>query len=279
MAEVLERAGGIASIAARHDEAESFLVRATELHRERGDRTATARAVAALGMARLSARRTAEAVALLEPAVAEFTDLGDDPALVALHSQLARAYMFTGESRRAVEIADRALEVAEHADLTPLLADTLVTKGSALGDIGRLQEGIGAIETGERLARSAGLMSTLLRGLNNRSIYQGEIDPAATLGALNEGLELARRLGLRFWTLGFSSRGGVRQLPRGRLGPGGGGLGRGPCGRAGRGRPRVPPGQRDADAGLPRRGRHGRPRRVDDSGRLEHRSEPRHQSA
>jgi len=205
MAEVLERAGGTASIAARHDEAEAFLVRATELDQQRGDRSATARAIAALGMARLSARRTAEAVALLEPAVVEFADLGNDPALVALHSQLARAYMFTGESRRAVEMADRALEVAEHADMTPLLADTLITKGSALGDIGRLQEGIGAIETGERLARSAGLMSTLLRGLNNRSIYQGEIDPAATLGALDEGLELARRLGLRYWTFGFST--------------------------------------------------------------------------
>ena len=179
-------------------------MRATELDRERGDRTATARAIAALGRARLTGRRTAEAVALLEPAVVEFADLGADPALVALHSQLARACMFTGDCRRSVEMADRALEVAEHADLVALLADTLVTKGSALGDLGRIQEGIGAIETGERLARSAGLVTTLLRGINNRTIYQGEIDPAATLEAYDEGLGLARRMGLRFWMFGFS---------------------------------------------------------------------------
>jgi tetratricopeptide (TPR) repeat protein len=48
-------------------------------------------------------------------------------------------------------------------------------------------------------------MSTLLRGLNNRSIYQGEIDPMATVEALTEGLDLARRLGLRYWTLSFSN--------------------------------------------------------------------------
>ena len=53
-------------------------------------------------------------MALLEPAVEEFADLGDDPALVALHSQLARACMLDRGHRRAVEMADRALEVAEH---------------------------------------------------------------------------------------------------------------------------------------------------------------------
>ena len=203
-AELLVRAGEVATLTARHDEAEALLVRAVELDRTRGDRRATARASAALGKGLLSARRTAPAVELLEAAAVEFADLGTDPALVALHSQLARACMFAGDSRRAVEMADRTLEVAEHGDLTALLADTLITKGSALGDLGRIQEGIGAVETGERLARSAGLVSTLMRGLNNRSISQGEIDPAASLAALDEGLVLARRMGLRYWTFGFA---------------------------------------------------------------------------
>ncbi|MFI5199510.1 MAG: ATP-binding protein, partial [Candidatus Limnocylindrales bacterium] len=203
-AELLERAGEIASSAARHDDAEAFLVRATQLDRERGDRIATARAIAALGKILLTARRTAQAVELLEPAVAEFADLGDDPALVALHSQLARACMLAGDSRQAIEMADRALEVAEHADLDALVADTLVTKGSALGDVGRLKEGIGIIETGERLARAAGNVSTLLRAINNRSIYLGEIDPIANFEAQTDGLALARRLGLRHWVFGFS---------------------------------------------------------------------------
>ncbi len=203
-AELLERAGEIASSAARHDDAEAFLVRATQLDRERGDRPATARAIAALGKVQLTARRTAEAAELLEPAVVEFADLGDDPALVALHSQLARACMLTGDSRQAIEMADRALEVAEHADLDALVADTLITKGSALGDVGRLTEGIGTIETGGRLARNAGLVSIHLRAINNLAVYQGEIDPLANFEAQDEGLALARRIGLRHWVFGFS---------------------------------------------------------------------------
>ncbi len=203
-ADLLERAGEIASSAARHDEADTLLLRAVELDRERNDRTATARATAALAKARLSARRSPETLALLVAAADEFADLGDDPALVALHSQLARAFNFTGENRRAVEMADRALEVAEHGGLTELMADTLITKGTALGYLGRAQEGIGVIEIGERLARSAGLVSTLMRGLNNRSVLQGEVDPSATVEAQSEGLALARRMGVRFWVFGFS---------------------------------------------------------------------------
>ncbi len=208
-AELLERAGEIASSAARHDEADALLLRAVELDRQRGDRISTARSIAALAKARLTAHRSTEAYALLEPAVEEFADLGDDPALVALHSQLARACMLAGDHRRAVEMADRALEVAEHGDMVALLADMLVTKGSALNGLGRVREGIGVIETGESLARSAGLVSTLLRGLNNRSIHQGDIDPAATLAAVDEALGLARRMGMRHWVLGFSASVGL----------------------------------------------------------------------
>ena len=203
-ADLLERAGEIASSAARHDEADELLLRAIELNVEQKDRRATARSTAALARARLSASRAREAVAMLEGAAVEFADLGDDPALVGIHGQLARAYYLTGENRRAVEIAERALEIAEHAGLMDILADTLVTKGTALGGLGRTQEGIGVIEIGERLARSAGLFSTLMRGLNNRSVVQAEVDPAATVAAQTEGLVLARRLGLRFWAFRFS---------------------------------------------------------------------------
>ena len=204
-AELLERAGEIASSAARYEEAEAFLLRATELNREQADRNSTARTIAALGRARLTAHRSTEAFAVLEPAVEEFGDLGDDPALVALLSQLARAYMLAGDNRRAIEMVDRALEAAEHGDLIPLLADMLVTKGSALTALGRVREGIGVIETGESIARSAGLVSTLLRGLNNRVIPQAEIDLVATVAAVEEGLALARRMGLRYWVLAFSA--------------------------------------------------------------------------
>ncbi|HTC86493.1 MAG TPA: AAA family ATPase, partial [Candidatus Acidoferrum sp.] len=204
-AELLERAGEIASSAARHDEADDLLVRATALDRERGDRIATARATVALARARLTAHRSGEAFAVLEPAVVEFADLGDDPALVGLHSQLARACMLSGDHRRSVEMADRALEVAEHGDLVPLLADLLITKGSALNALGRVREGSGTIEAGERLARSAGLVLTLMRAVNNKTVTLGDLDPLTADEATTEALALARRMGLRQWTIGLAT--------------------------------------------------------------------------
>ncbi len=212
LADLSEHAGEEAAAAARYDDAEAFLREAVGRHRESGDRVATARSTAALGRALLTARRTAQALAVLEPALGEFGDLGGDPALVAIHSQLARCYMFSGDSRRAIEMTDRALEVAEHGDLVALLADALVTKGSVLCDLGRLREGIGVIEAGERLARSSGLTGTLLRALNNRTVSQSDIDPAASLEAQREGLALARRIGQRFWVFGFAIGLGYQQF-------------------------------------------------------------------
>lgn len=92
---------------------------------------------------------------------------------------------------------ERVLEAAEHADLVDVLADALVTRGSALGFIGRIREGIGVIEIGERLARTHGLTSTLMRAINNRASSLYDFDPAASLAITTEGLEVARRVGDR----------------------------------------------------------------------------------
>ena len=76
--------------------------------------------------------RSDRALALLEPAAAEFADLVGDPGAVALDSQLARALIVGEQPQRAVEVADRALAAAERGDLVAIVADTLVTRGSAL---------------------------------------------------------------------------------------------------------------------------------------------------
>ncbi len=202
-AELLERAGDSAAIAARYDPAEALLRRAVALHRARGDRVGVARAIAALGRALLTARRTDEALTVLEGGAAELGDLRAEPAFVALEGQLARAHFLREDHRRAIEVSDRVLEAAEHLDLVPILADTLVTKGSALGGIGRLTEGNGVIQIGGRVAEANGLHTTALRALNNSSAGLAEIDPRAGAEAARAGLALSRRLGQRFWVFAF----------------------------------------------------------------------------
>ena len=129
--------GGVVILLADYEGAATRVARARELREPLGDRRALARLAAVEGRAKLSGKRADESRALLEAAAAEFADLEGTPELAAVHGQLARAYFIGEDPRRAIEVADRVLETAEHADLIPLLADTLVTKGSALGVTGQ----------------------------------------------------------------------------------------------------------------------------------------------
>ena len=197
-AELLERAGEAASAAGRHEAAEAHLRRATAVQRELGDRTATARASAALGRALLSGWRAPEALALLAPAADEFADLAAGPEGIALGGQLARAYLLTDDDRRAIEVADQVLEVAEHADLPAIVADTLVTRGTALAWLGRPIEGLALLAAGQQLAEAQGLVANrAYLAHNNRSIIEGTRDPRAALEIARAGLARARRLGRR----------------------------------------------------------------------------------
>ena len=71
-AELLEWAGPAASATGRHDAAEHHLLAAVEAQRSLGDRPGIARATAALGRTLNTTYRTADAIALLEPAAVEF---------------------------------------------------------------------------------------------------------------------------------------------------------------------------------------------------------------
>jgi class 3 adenylate cyclase/tetratricopeptide (TPR) repeat protein len=196
-AQLLERAGTSASAAYHHDAAEGYLRRAIELERAIGDRVGVARATADLAAALISGRNSDVALALLEAGSIEFADLEGDAVGAAVGGQLARACFFNGNPRRAVEIADPALRTAERLDLVPIVADTLVTKGTALANDGRSTEGLALLRAGQELAEKHGLTHTLLRAVNNRANLESSRDPKAALEIARAGLAASRRLGLR----------------------------------------------------------------------------------
>ncbi|MBA3688842.1 MAG: AAA family ATPase [Chloroflexi bacterium] len=202
-ADLLERAGESAAVGARYGRAEVFLRRALALHRERSDRVATARASASLGTALIFGQQMEAALELLVPASAEFADLFPDRAVVRLDGMLARAYVENEEPRLGMEIAERVLEAAEHGDLGEILAGALLTKGMALGGLGRRREGIGVIRAGEQLARDNQLDDMLMLALGRRGFLQGDIDVVGGLDAYREGLAMARRVGSRIALLHF----------------------------------------------------------------------------
>ncbi len=196
-AELLERTGVAARMAGRFDEAETLLRDAVERHRARHDRIGVARATAELGSTILSSFRTAEAMAILEPAAVEFADLADEPAGVALSAQVARAYFFHEEIERANALVDLVLARAERLDLVDLVADLLVTRGVGLAQVGRAYEGLGTLEAGRRLSEERGLVATARRAEINITGVLGFRDPRAAVEMGRRGLEEARRLGLR----------------------------------------------------------------------------------
>jgi len=196
-AELLERAGDEASAASRHDAAERHLRAAVEARRRLDDRPGTAGAIAALGRALNWAYRTADVVALLEPAAAEFADLSAEPAVIELGGQLARACLLANDNRGAIEVTDRVLDAAEHADLRAVVADALVTRGSALAFLGRPAEGLALLAAGQAIAEAEGLGSVALRAIGNRSAVEGGRDPRAAVETVRDGLVVARRLGRR----------------------------------------------------------------------------------
>ena len=205
LAGLLDRAGEEATAAAHYAAAEELLQRALERRRAAGDGTTTARTLTLLARAMLAGRTPDRALQILEPAVEELRDLAPDPAFVALESQLGRALFLNDQHRRALEVIERVLEAAEHADLRGVLADALVTRGSALAFLGRLQEGLGVIEIGERLARANGFSFTVMRAINNRAGSLFEVDLPAAIELCRDGLALARRVGDRTSLFGMRS--------------------------------------------------------------------------
>ena len=143
----------------------------------------------------------APALTLLSEASERFADLDDEASLAELDGQLARALFLNGRSAEAIVVADRVLASAERANLVEIVADTLISRGSALVNVGRLFEGVGAIETGQRLAARNSMPATELRALNNLSSVLADDDPRAGLEAARAGLVVSRRLGRRTFTI------------------------------------------------------------------------------
>ncbi len=197
-AALLERAGTAASAASLHDDAERLLGEAIELLRAGGDRGGSARVTGSLGDAMLGRYRLDAALALVEAAAGEFADLGEDPGYASLLGQLARFQMLRQvDFAAAVATADRALAIAERVDRVDLVADVLVTRGTALTSMGRAYEGVGCLETGLRLAERRGLLGTEIRARTNLGGPLTDSDPRAALDVSRVGLELARRFGHR----------------------------------------------------------------------------------
>ncbi|MGH8937284.1 MAG: adenylate/guanylate cyclase domain-containing protein [Acidimicrobiia bacterium] len=197
LAPVWERAGASALALARFEEAEEQALRAVEEYRKLEAPAAVARSSRLYATVFMRSARPERAVEILEAQIRAWGEDDTDPALAGLLTDLSRAYMLSGRPDETLKATDRALLVAERLELLPLVAEALVTRGTVLGDLGRLREGTALVREGLSLARQLDLTGTEGRAYINLAYLLFTDDMIGAMENSRTGLELARRLGNR----------------------------------------------------------------------------------
>jgi tetratricopeptide (TPR) repeat protein len=210
LADALEISSDPAELAALHlaiAQNELYLMRpesvdhalqAAELAVQLGDRGTENRARALAGQVFVNRSMGAEALAILEPAV---QDLGEDePHAAELFAELGRLCMMTDRSKEAVERAEQALRAAAPTRNTEVIANALVTQGSAVGDLGRYDEAEALLRGAMILADREGHVAAALRARNNLvSLLIAEAPLSVQAPLLDESIDLAMRYGIAGW--------------------------------------------------------------------------------
>ncbi|MEK6720683.1 MAG: adenylate/guanylate cyclase domain-containing protein [Chloroflexota bacterium] len=189
------RAARSANAAARHTDAEALVREAIASAALAADAVAVGEAEALLGEIHIDAGNPPEAVAALEHAIERFPEDGPREVRAALLANLSRALMRSAEPGRAIVAADLALDLAEHLNLTRLVAETFNNKGSSLGYLGREREARALLQAAVDVARAGGHVAAEIRALSNLG---GSIDDVRQAAAsYRSAAELALRVGNR----------------------------------------------------------------------------------
>ena len=199
---LLERAGQMAWIGARLEEATNLMERAIALFEEGGETHAAARVSARLGEITWIAGRIEDAIDTMERSFEVLSKDEPDEALASLAAQLGRFLFFVGEPDRSAERLERALEMAESLWLPEVLSMALNSKGALIfmSAKARPREGLALLKESLDLALENELPSAALRGyynLSNLLYYYDRFEEAASYA--DAGLTLARRQGNRVW--------------------------------------------------------------------------------
>ena len=200
----LARAGDLAAMGGRLDEAVTLLEAAIEILVESGDRGDAARAEVRLGEVLLLTGRIEEGVSRLESALRAHEAEGDESAIATVCAQLARLLFFEGRGDEAMPYVERALELAERLRLAEVVVEALNNKGLILQR--RPNESLGLMRQALVLAEEAGVDRGALRACMNLSYLlalAGRTDEAVE--AVEHGIALARRRGDRVSERGLTT--------------------------------------------------------------------------
>ena len=196
-APIWERIAEAASVLAENELAVESAQRAIDYYRTSSDESGVNRVVHLLAAIYNDANQSQRAVDLLEPHL-EDADLESDPNLAIAASDLARAYLLTGVAiEKVAAVAEEALPALERLELNQQTAEAMITRGTALGSMGRIRQGLALIKGGLELADAEGYVFTSIRGRINLTYVGGVEDPTMGFDAYREAYEIAKRTGQR----------------------------------------------------------------------------------
>jgi tetratricopeptide (TPR) repeat protein len=144
--------------------AEEHAATALEWYASHGSSGQAATAAKLLGSIHTDANHPLQAIDAMAPFLAP-----DDPGPEqgALAAALARAYMLSSQNEEALQLADQAIVIAEANRDFATLADAIITKGTILPGMGRMQEGIMMLRGSVDFAEEHDLLRAAGRGINN----------------------------------------------------------------------------------------------------------------
>jgi class 3 adenylate cyclase/tetratricopeptide (TPR) repeat protein len=203
--EALLKAGEAANQAGDLGEADRLFREALEEGRARGDRLMEGEAGVRLSNFIWLRGEREHAWSTLVAAVALLEREQSEAELARAYAQMARDHMLADRSTEAVELAEKALELARPAGLDDLVALALQVRGGALcgdDDLGGLDD----LHEARRMALELELGQEIVRSHNNLGSFVREADgPAAAHELFQAGVDLGLRRGLLSWARGAMS--------------------------------------------------------------------------
>jgi hypothetical protein len=199
-AEHLERAGQMAGIGARSDDASALFHRARELFDAAGSVHAAARVSAREAEIMWDQGRLREGLESMDRAFQLMTGDQPDADLASLAAQIGRFAFFAGNGEMGLERVETALAIAEQLDIPEVLSQALNTKALILGSRGRDHESRALMRYALDVALEHDKPSAALRAYNNLAdFFMADDRLADAQRTVEEGLLLARRVGNRYW--------------------------------------------------------------------------------
>lgn len=199
-AELLERAGLMAAIGARPDDASDLYARAKALLDAAGLAHAAARVSARQAEVLWDQGRLKDGLDSMDQAFRLLITDEPDADLAALAAQIGRFAFFAGDKDLGAERIETALGIAERLDLPEIFSLALNTKALIVNSRGRARESRALMRHALDVALEHDKPSAALRAYNNLAEFDVHDDRfASAQHVIDEGLLLARRLGNRYW--------------------------------------------------------------------------------